>query len=103
HDTSRTYIHTLSLHDALPIYQAQKPFYADEPRHAVPREARKQMPCLHQEQIAGEAPEARVGVIARQIVDRGVSAARRQPAEENRSEEHTSELQSLAYLVCRLL
>src|SRR2546425_6648991 len=30
-------------------------------------------------------------------------AALRQPARDRRSEEHTSELQSLAYLVCRLL
>src|SRR2546425_8690294 len=28
---------------------------------------------------------------------------RRQPSQRRRSEEHTSELQSLAYLVCRLL
>src|SRR2546425_4007491 len=30
-------------------------------------------------------------------------ARRRQPRDPQRSEEHTSELQSLAYLVCRLL
>src|SRR2546425_8173418 len=30
-------------------------------------------------------------------------AARRAPQHERRSEEHTSELQSLAYIVCRLL
>src|SRR2546425_5329543 len=31
------------------------------------------------------------------------AGARRPPARRERSEEHTSELQSLAYLVCRLL
>src|SRR5687767_15234845 len=34
---------------------------------------------------------------------RAVDALRRQRAQQARSEEHTSELQSLAYLVCRLL
>src|SRR2546423_5860995 len=33
----------------------------------------------------------------------GREPARRQPGRQERSEEHTSELQSLAYLVCRLL
>src|SRR2546425_8617353 len=33
----------------------------------------------------------------------GCRAHRRHPLERPRSEEHTSELQSLAYLVCRLL
>src|SRR2546423_10802412 len=40
------------------------------------------------------------------VIDRGPYAAGREydlTAETKRSEEHTSELQSLAYLVCRLL
>src|SRR2546425_3023100 len=40
------------------------------------------------------------------VVHQGVGGARRQrlrPQPATRSEEHTSELQSLAYLVCRLL
>src|SRR4029079_19830759 len=41
---------------------------------------------------------ARAQVVGR--LDRG---ARDQPLRRDRSEEHTSELQSLAYLVCRLL
>src|SRR5205823_13023867 len=60
-DTATTEIYTLSLHDALPIY--------DRPEHA------------------GEGGGG---------ADRGGNAVLR-------SEEHTSELQSLAYLVCRLL
>src|SRR2546425_3328402 len=37
------------------------------------------------------------------IADVGVDLALRGHADRHRSEEHTSELQSLAYLVCRLL
>src|SRR2546425_8269674 len=44
-------------------------------------------------------PAARRGERARLHAPRGPRAARRA----GRSEEHTSELQSLAYLVCRLL
>src|ERR1035438_10886983 len=58
-DTATTEIYTLSLHDALPIWQIVGRYPG--PRHAGRR------PCLH------------------------------------RSEEHTSELQSLRHLVCRLL
>src|SRR5229473_8462376 len=58
-DTATTEIYTLSLHDALPIYDPRGSATEGEKRHPHP-------------------------------VDR-------------RSEEHTSELQSLAYLVCRLL
>src|SRR5687767_15923297 len=66
-DTATTEIYTLSLHDALPIWNS------------------------------------------RQLRDRlcpasaGLFSARRQSGRGGRSEEHTSELQSLAYLVCRLL
>src|SRR6476620_12658060 len=61
-DTATTEIYTLSLHDALPIYQA---------------DARAQ--------AEGQGLHAR-------LAGRGCS-----------SEEHTSELQSRQYLVCRLL
>src|SRR2546425_9734473 len=72
-DTATTEIYTLSLHDALPIL----------PQHR-----------RHSGRWAGLAhAEGR-----RQ--DHGLQRA---PAEDHRSEEHTSELQSLAYLVCRLL
>src|SRR2546425_7171400 len=76
-DTATTEIYTLSLHDALPIY-------GPRPRHErvhglrEPREIR----ILHHELHRLAEPE-RPGAV--------------------RSEEHTSELQSLAYLVCRLL
>src|SRR3712207_8482587 len=83
-DTATTEIYTLSLHDALPIW----------PRHrrADPL-ATWQAPCLpvprrpRQAQAAGHTS----------------SACRDRSRTHRRSEEHTSELQSRQYLVCRLL
>src|SRR3712207_7968907 len=86
-DTATTEIYTLSLHDALPIllhlHQLGRPLDVGE----------------------SPAPELQVG--------RGVGASgqplvvdpRLDPAylPDVRSEEHTSELQSRQYLVCRLL
>src|SRR2546425_10805645 len=74
-DTATTEIYTLSLHDALPIS-------AGRPRPG-----------------AG-CPSAPAGDGGRGWLP-SPSAHRRPCAP--RSEEHTSELQSLAYLVCRLL
>src|SRR2546425_7916773 len=78
-DTATTEIYTLSLHDALPICRR---------RAAGPR----------QRDAAG-APHG-VGR-SRAGAGRALHGGRRRGAV--RSEEHTSELQSLAYLVCRLL
>src|SRR5687767_16015627 len=76
-DTATTVIYTLSLHDALPIYAcAVDLLHAERHVHVAQRMQRHH----------GDLELA---------VDRG------HPAQ--RSEEHTSELQSLAYLVCRLL
>src|SRR3712207_8291025 len=84
-DTATTEIYTLSLHDALPISQ----------------------PNLVQQRIqlrarAAQPPQAGE---ERQVLQRGQLAVElevgRDPAD--RSEEHTSELQSRQYLVCRLL
>src|SRR2546425_3773405 len=74
-DTATTEIYTLSLHDALPI------FGKDLARqHGV------------------------VDPLARERIDQPRRVPRQGPAVSlQRSEEHTSELQSLAYLVCRLL
>src|SRR5258705_6962593 len=63
-DTATTEIYTLSLHDALPIYQVSRP-------------VRIMLKC-----------------------SRAYCAA---AFVQSRSEEHTSELQSLRHLVCRLL
>src|SRR3712207_8232517 len=76
-DTATTEIYTLSLHDALPIYE-----YADD----------------GQQGGLARAVAARRGDQG-EADDRGVEQA----ADDARSEEHTSELQSRQYLVCRLL
>src|SRR2546425_7324357 len=77
-DTATTEIYTLSLHDALPIFVP----------HVAHRARRHDLgDGVHG--AGGAQRRAPARVVARQ---RGV-----------RSEEHTSELQSLAYLVCRLL
>src|SRR2546425_8204785 len=74
-DTATTEIYTLSLHDALPIYSVER--------------------AAHQ--LSSEAAEAVMTFVA----DEGDSAQAEGLVE--RSEEHTSELQSLAYIGCRLL
>src|SRR3712207_8284261 len=87
-DTATPEISTLSLHDALPISREQVleegPGQADGDDEAGP----------------GGRPAGEIAI--------GVRPARRgdQPPDEGpgaRSEEHTSELQSRQYLVCRLL
>src|SRR2546425_6463690 len=96
-DTATTEIYTLSLHDALPISLVPTggPRHPVEPGHPL---------------VSGRA-----GLSGR---SRGATPARPDtsgcahvplrlgaptPVHASRSEEHTSELQSLAYLVCRLL
>src|SRR5687767_15986414 len=80
-DSATTEIYTLSLHDALPIFEPN-----------VDR-LKKDVSYLASDQLDGR----RTGT------DGANEAARYIASEFSRSEEHTSELQSLAYLVCRLL
>src|SRR3712207_7878345 len=81
-DTATTEIYTLSLHDALPIFGFWR--YAARSRRRrsdqVRQKGNKRLPCAVEP--AAQAIPERDGV---------------------RSEEHTSELQSRQYLVCRLL
>src|SRR3712207_9285205 len=89
-DTATTEIYTLSLHDALPIYGADR---GDPPR---PQQGR----LLHQRRAGPHRARRRVRpreLERRTKRDSLVYGYRR------RSEEHTSELQSRQYLVCRLL
>src|SRR3712207_8222704 len=79
-DTATTEIYTLSLHDALPISLAQR--FVHRPRNQAVRDIVQDLiaePLAHdlRRHLAGPEP--------------------------GRSEEHTSELQSRQYLVCRLL
>src|SRR5260370_28964122 len=89
-DTATTEIYTLSLHDALPIY-----LYGGGREQAAARSRRR----AHQ---AGD-PRYAGGD------DFGFGAAARpggtqiRPRIEDRSEEHTSELQSHLNILCRLL
>src|SRR3712207_9026827 len=82
-DTATTEIYTLSLHDALPI---------SVPVRAAGRAVDR--PRVHEGDQAGPAAGVPRGPV--HVVGRGGAAVRR-------SEEHTSELQSRQYLVCRLL
>src|SRR3712207_6922224 len=87
-DTATTEIYTLSLHDALPIWEVA----------CLAHIRRKFVGVVHSEgsAIAEEAIRRIAGFYAVEKDGRG------RPPEE-RSEEHTSELQSRQYLVCRLL
>src|SRR3712207_7044142 len=76
-DTAPTEIYTLSLHDALPIYL---PLGVAHARLEDPHEVLEDHPPLAV--LGGDGD---------------------QPPVADRSEEHTSELQSRQYLVCRLL
>src|SRR3712207_8834723 len=86
-DTAPTEIYTLSLHDALPICAASVPLATST---AKGRATSMASPTLS----AVSPPERTTG---------GVPEWRRASAQSKRSEEHTSELQSRQYLVCRLL
>src|SRR3712207_8601112 len=77
-DTATTEIYTLSLHDALPISRA--PLWSLWWKISQNTEA---------------------GCLTSDVYCPGPASARPSPAP--RSEEHTSELQSRQYLVCRLL
>src|SRR3712207_7096687 len=87
-DTATTEIYTLSLHDALPIYG----WHAISLRRSC-------------EGFRGVRPFGpSVGVVShKQLCVFGVRQLYQAPDALGRSEEHTSELQSRQYLVCRLL
>src|SRR2546425_6513775 len=84
-DTATTEIYTLSLHDALPIC-TEKEISSEELGKIVMEHLQKLDPVAY----------VRFASVYRKFKDVGQFV-------EERSEEHTSELQSLAYLVCRLL
>src|SRR2546425_10460733 len=86
-DTATTEIYTLSLHDALPICRHPRLFQAGQ--------GRRQM--AHLPGAGGSAARNGYPHLG------GTSTSARKVSHLTRSEEHTSELQSLAYLVCRLL
>src|SRR3712207_8112608 len=83
-DTATTEIYTLSLHDALPIF---------------PRHDRAALLELGEADLGepGAGPRAHEAQVVRDLGQGDGDDLQR------RSEEHTSELQSRQYLVCRLL
>src|SRR3712207_9181518 len=87
-DTATTEIYTLSLHDALPISSPPA-------RCAPPRRER------HSTRCPGDWAGSEAGVLGGRHHWRNGNPQARLP--DKRSEEHTSELQSRQYLVCRLL
>src|SRR3712207_7333412 len=94
-DTATTEIYTLSLHDALPILAHAQRVGADLPAaHAAQAHL---VEHLGDPPPAGAARPTRAGGVEQRQVGR----AGQVPVV--RSEEHTSELQSRQYLVCRLL
>src|SRR3712207_6868375 len=80
-DTATTEIYTLSLHDALPISSTASARMESFSRPPV---------------VSSPRPSSRCG-------PRPPAPSRRATPASERSEEHTSELQSRQYLVCRLL
>src|SRR3712207_8395169 len=87
-DTATTEIYTLSLHDALPIC------WSCTPAGSSTRGPNRRRTSRSSPSPAGPVPRS----------GRRRSAGRRRRSRgAGRSEEHTSELQSRQYLVCRLL
>src|SRR5207249_10527082 len=83
-DTATPEFYTLSLHDALPISRGAEPDRVLQAGHALGRSSHR----------GGRDPGGGA---------RGVRSAAHRPPRADRSEEHTSELQSRFDLVCRLL
>src|SRR3712207_9113644 len=85
-DTATTEIYTLSLHDALPIFDGSSGSCSAYGRYS-----------------GSFQPVASLRICARMRRNSFDGIVRRAPPGLRRSEEHTSELQSRQYLVCRLL
>src|SRR3712207_6849889 len=91
-DTATTEIYTLSLHDALPILI-----------DAVAEGDLSQKMALKIDGQPVKGEFLRIGTTVNGMVDQLSSFADEVTRVARRSEEHTSELQSRQYLVCRLL
>src|SRR3712207_7354852 len=96
-DTATTEIYTLSLHDALPISDDERVPPGVRRGRGVPRPARLRDDGRHPRKP--RLPERRIRPLRGPLRRPELRRAR----ERRRSEEHTSELQSRQYLVCRLL
>src|SRR5205814_8946451 len=98
--SSSIYLYTLSLHDALPIYVCVPAVVEDRvERVGVAKPAEDPLRRFVVRLLGVEITTGLGGDPPCQQRQR----ERRPVVEELRSEEHTSELQSLRHLVCRLL
>src|SRR5205823_9100535 len=93
-----TVIYTLSLHDALPISTTWS-------RTTAPPTSGCSRPATARRRSASRRTRRATAALSGRLrAGRSLSSAsERGTTNRRRSEEHTSELQSLAYLVCRLL
>src|SRR5437016_7632138 len=91
-DTATSEIYTLSLHDALPIFYVGEDFLPAE-------DAADLRGCAGTRGAHGVADSNRIEL----ELDAGDHGQVHRADLHRRSEEHTSELQSLTNLVCRLL
>src|SRR3712207_8308157 len=92
-DTATTEIYTLSLHDALPIWRLLEVVEEPDQTRLLDDDPLDLLLALFR-----VLPQ-REGDVVEQVHRAEQGAV----LEEDRSEEHTSELQSRQYLVCRLL
>src|SRR5205823_7813439 len=98
-----TWLYALSLHDALPILSAE----SSALRVAAFRQGLSETGYIERQNVAidyrwAEGRYDRLSALAGDLIGRKVDAIAAIGTLSTRSEEHTSELQSLAYLVCRL-
>ena len=105
-DTATTEIYTLSLHDALPISEPQG-MITEPPESWDSLSIRDFVRLLKQAKVLG-SQEGRFGPIQYSVnTENGNTVGFVEKGDKimalDRSEEHTSELQSLVNLVCRLL
>src|SRR5207253_5438649 len=99
-DTPPTPIYTLSLHDALPISHDD----GHSREHAFDPAGRARKPDWYVDRVVRLLPVQHGGrARVQQAVFPDLRSVRRHAAGLQRSEEHTSELQSRGHLVCRLL
>src|SRR3712207_8017820 len=96
-DTAATEIYTLSLHDALPIWGVQHARHSAVGQHE-PGDVLHPVPVGSQLDVSDTSTTKRDPDSFPLCGAGGVH-----PGASVRSEEHTSELQSRQYLVCRLL
>src|SRR5690606_41709447 len=102
-DTSPSHIYPLSLHDALPILQGS---YLSTGQRCTASSRLIVTDAIHDafvNALAIGATNMKVGDARAPTTEMGPVVSAQQLATNERSEEHTSELQSREKLVCRLL